>query len=86
MGKVAERANVGSCRKPTFGETGGDDGTVPNVIIWLFAGEMNERWVSGNAIGPLNDRIWVCVTPCYIHSVALTMTSTVSSGMSHIGK
>ncbi len=27
--KVAERANVGSCRKPTFREPGGNDGFVP---------------------------------------------------------
>jgi hypothetical protein len=33
-----------------------------------------------------NDRIWVGITPRYYYCVAVRMTSTVSSGMSHIGK
>jgi hypothetical protein len=55
------------------------------VASWSFA-LMNKRPKLGSGESELNVHLWVGVTPRYFHSVALRMTSTVSSGMSHIGK
>lgn len=68
MGKVAERANVGSCRKPTSGETGGNDGFVPNPCRSMRLHELaevgepirlNEWRVSGGVRTALNVHKWV---------------------------
>ena len=41
---VAERANVGSCRKPTFGGPSGNDGFVPELVIFTaFCAVINRR-------------------------------------------
>ena len=48
--------------------------------------EMNERPKLGSEERGVNVRLWVDVTSRYFRCVALRMTLTVSSGMSHIGK
>lgn len=47
---------------------------------------VNERPLSSTVEVRLDGQKWVGVTARYFHSVASSMTSTVSSGMSHIGK